>query len=172
MYTYLHTFSRAFVVSSSQLGFASVLALVYCLVQMLVLVGLIVQMAQNQYPIYCDPNALFFLFVAFTFILCGVLHPREIMSVLCGFVYYLAIPTMYMILMIYSICNLHIVSWGTREVKKSPAELQREQQAAERRAAENATTSKKGGSKGLFADAQSQMVVGLNKVRFMVDFVA
>jgi chitin synthase len=113
-----------------QLNFAFLLSLLYCLVQFIVLIGLIVQMARNKDPIYCDPNTMFFLFVTGTLLLCGLLHPREILAVGCGFVYYLSIPTMYLILMIYSFCNLHVVSWGTREVKKSPAEIQKEQEAA------------------------------------------
>jgi chitin synthase len=31
--------------------------------------------------------------------------------------YFLAIPSMSMLLMIYSLGNLHVVSWGTRETK-------------------------------------------------------
>jgi len=131
-----------------QLGAASILSLVYCVVQIIVLIGLIVQMASNEL-LYCDPNAMFFLLVSGTFILCGILHPREILSLVCGIVYYLSIPTMYMILMIYAMCNLHVVSWGTREVKKSPAEIQREQMAAELKKAEEVTkSSKSGGTAG------------------------
>jgi len=38
---------------------------------------------------------------------------------------------MYMLLMIYAMCNLHVVSWGTREVKQTPTEkqMQEEKQA-------------------------------------------
>lgn len=41
----------------------------------------------------------------------------EFTCVIPGILYFLAIPCMYMLLIIYSVCNLHIVSWGTREVK-------------------------------------------------------
>ena len=34
---------------------------------------------------------------------------------------------MYMLLMIYAILNLHVISWGTREVKKSEDELGNEE---------------------------------------------
>ena len=37
-----------------------------------------------------------------------------------GFLYFLAIPSMSMLLMIYSLGNLHVVSWGTRETKIAP----------------------------------------------------
>lgn len=68
--------------------------------------------------IYCNVNALFFFFTAGTFIVCGVLHPGELITLLQGLVYYVAIPTMYMILMLYAVCNLNVISWGTRETKQ------------------------------------------------------
>ena len=63
----------------------------------------------------CHPTTVFFLLIAGVFILSAILHPKEFTNLFKGFTYYLAIPTMYMTLMIYSMCNLHDVSWGTRE---------------------------------------------------------
>ena len=51
----------------------------------------------------------------------ATIHPQEFLCLLHGFTYYLSIPTMYMLLMIYSITNLHVVSWGTREVEQTAA---------------------------------------------------
>jgi hypothetical protein len=110
-----------------QTTFASFLALMYCLVQMLVLVGVLIQIFKPGGPIYCNIHAMFFIFVASTFILCGLFHPQEVIALLSGFTYYLAIPTMYMILMIYAVCNLNNVSWGTREVKQTPSEEKAEE---------------------------------------------
>lgn len=78
-------------------------------------------------PLYCNANGLFFLLVGTTFVLCGLLHPQEITSLVHGFAYYMAIPTMYLILMIYAVCNLHVNSWGTREGEREDAEVQRSQ---------------------------------------------
>ena len=50
------------------------------------------------------------------FALTAILHPREITDILPLSLYYLLIPTTYMILMIYCVFNLDNVSWGTREV--------------------------------------------------------
>ncbi len=41
-----------------------------------------------------------------------------------GMIYFLAIPSMYMLLMMYALTNLHIVSWGTREVKPTKSEAE------------------------------------------------
>ena len=45
-----------------------------------------------------------------------------------GIIYYVTIPSMYLLLVIYSIFNLNDVSWGTRDVpkKKTKAELEEE----------------------------------------------
>jgi len=94
----------------------------------------------------CYPTTVFFLFVTGTFLLCGILHPQEITCVLHGFTYYLAIPTMYMLLVIYSVCNMHVVSWGTREAKQTPTEKQQEQLAEQQRQLEE--QQKKGTSSG------------------------
>lgn len=107
-----------------QIAFALVLSFIYCIVQVLVLIGLIVPIAMSD-PLYCNANAIFFLLVGTTFVLCGLLHPKEIMSLVHGFTYYVAIPTMYLILMIYAVCNLHVISWGTREEKKEDATAKR-----------------------------------------------
>ena len=40
---------------------------------------------------------------------------QESFSLIYGFIYFLSIPSMYMLLTIYAITNLNDVSWGTRE---------------------------------------------------------
>jgi len=43
------------------------------------------------------------------------MHPQEFWALLCGVIYYITIPSMYMLLMIFSVFNMNDVSWGTRE---------------------------------------------------------
>ena len=61
---------------------------------------------------------------------------QEFFCVLHGFLYFLSIPSMSMLLMIYSLGNLHVVSWGTREVpkKKTAEEMEAEKKEAEEEA--------------------------------------
>lgn len=54
------------------------------------------------------------LCLTFSF-LAGLMHPQEFLALLCGVIYYITIPSMYMLLMIYSVFNMNDVSWGTRE---------------------------------------------------------
>ncbi|VDL76918.1 unnamed protein product [Nippostrongylus brasiliensis] len=51
----------------------------------------------------------------FSFMTAAILHPLEFTCIIPGVLYFLAIPCMYMLLPIYSICNLDNVTWGTRE---------------------------------------------------------
>ncbi|XP_060570333.1 chitin synthase chs-2-like [Ruditapes philippinarum] len=102
----------------TQLAYAAVLSTVYSLVMMLVIVGLLKQAADNG---FCSVTTLFLCFVAGVFILAAFIHPQEFWCLLHGFLYFLAIPSMSMLLMLYSIGNLHVVSWGTRETPKPAA---------------------------------------------------
>ena len=61
-------------------------------------------------------------------------------------VYLITIPSMYVLLVVYSFFNLWNVSWGTREVatKKSKAELEKEKKENEQRMAELKKKKKEG----------------------------
>lgn len=64
---------------------------------------------------FLDPSAIFLPSVAVIFIVTGVLHPNEMLNLLHGFLYLVTIPGGYLLLVTYAMCNLHVVSWGTRE---------------------------------------------------------
>ncbi|XP_023932322.1 uncharacterized protein LOC106176561, partial [Lingula anatina] len=100
--------------TKTQLFVAAIMSSIYALVMALVLVSISLQISV-QGP--CSPTALFFFLVAGAFLLAAILHPQEFACVFAGVLYYLLIPSMYLLLFIYSMCNLHVVSWGTREVK-------------------------------------------------------
>ena len=42
-------------------------------------------------------------------------HTQEIGNILFGLLYFLAIPSTSMLLIIYAVANLNVVSWGTRD---------------------------------------------------------
>ncbi|XP_011200587.2 chitin synthase chs-2 isoform X1 [Bactrocera dorsalis] len=96
-----------------QLLLAFVISSLYCLVMMAVLIGIIIQMIDDG-PL--APASLFFLLVFMQIFIAGVVHPQEVGALICGFIYYITIPSMYMLLLIYSVFNMNDVSWGTREV--------------------------------------------------------
>lgn len=63
----------------------------------------------------------------------AILHPQEFWCLPYGVIYYITIPAMYLLLVLYSFFNLHVVSWGTREVpkKKTKQELEEEKKRDE-----------------------------------------
>ncbi|WAR10040.1 CHS2-like protein [Mya arenaria] len=91
---------------------AQVLSLVYALLMMVVVVGLGLNMILEG---LCSPTAIFLFFLLGVFIISAIMHPQEFTNLLHGALYFLSVPSMSMLLMIYSICNMHVVSWGTRE---------------------------------------------------------
>ncbi|XP_034109385.1 chitin synthase chs-2 isoform X1 [Drosophila albomicans] len=95
-----------------QLLIAFVISAIYCLVMMAVLIGIIVQMIEDG-PL--APASLFFLLVAVQITISGLMHPQEFWALICGVIYYITIPSMYMLLMIFSVFNMNDVTWGTRE---------------------------------------------------------
>ena len=97
----------------TQLNIAAILSAIYSLLMMAVVVGTLVQIAEDT---IISPNAVFLLMLLAIFIIAATFHPQEFICLLPGALYFLCIPSGYVILMVYAMCNLHIVSWGTREV--------------------------------------------------------
>jgi chitin synthase len=60
-------------------------------------------------------------------------HPYEFYCLPFCLIYYMTVPSMYLLLVIYSLFNLWNVSWGTREVaqKKTKAEMEAEKKETE-----------------------------------------
>lgn len=98
-----------------QLMAAFIISAVYSLIMMAVMVGVVMQIVEDG---VLHPYSLFFLFVVITNIITGILHPREILALPTGLIYYIAIPSMFMFLVLYSLFNMNDISWGTRENAK------------------------------------------------------
>ncbi|XP_062716312.1 chitin synthase chs-2-like [Aedes albopictus] len=95
-----------------QLMAAFFISAIYSLVMMAVLVGIIIQVMEDG---ILAPSSVFFMAVALQIVVTGLLHPQEMEALPAGLVYYITIPSMYMLLVIYSVFNMNDVSWGTRE---------------------------------------------------------
>ncbi|XP_062604879.1 chitin synthase chs-1-like [Saccostrea cucullata] len=98
----------------TQLLFAAILSTLYSLVMLVVLIGLLKEGVEAQ---FCSVTTVFFCFVAGVFVIAAFLHPKEFTCILHGLLYFLAVPSMSMLLIFYSVGNLHNVNWGTRESK-------------------------------------------------------
>ncbi|KAF7489320.1 Chitin synthase 8 [Sarcoptes scabiei] len=116
--------------NEAQIFVAQVLSAAYCLLMMAVFVGQAIQMTEDGLG---SPSAIFFLSLTGSFIVAGLLHPQEISCLAPLLLYFLSIPCMYLLLILYSLINLNVVTWGTREVqsKKTKKELEEERKAQE-----------------------------------------
>ncbi|XP_041374239.1 chitin synthase chs-2-like [Gigantopelta aegis] len=110
--------------NNAQLGYAAILSIIYALVMMVVLVGLIKQIAENG---FCSVSTIFLVTLAGIFVISAIIHPQEFGCLFHGFLYFLSIPSMSMLLMIFSLTNLQNVSWGTREVKTAAPPVRQQQ---------------------------------------------
>uniref|UniRef100_A0A0L8FPH2 chitin synthase n=2 Tax=Octopus bimaculoides TaxID=37653 RepID=A0A0L8FPH2_OCTBM len=99
--------------TETQLNFAIILTMIYTVVMMTVLAGLCLEIAGS---LFCSTTTIFATLVFMAFVSAALLHPQEFSAIFGGLVFLLAVPTMSIILVIYAMGNLHIVSWGTREV--------------------------------------------------------
>ena len=113
-----------------QIYVAQVMSAAYALLMMAVFVGTAIQMTEDGLS---SPSAIFFCALSGSFVVAALLHPQEISCLAPAPLYLLSIPCMYLLLIIYSLINLNVVTWGTREVqtKKTKKELEEEKKAAE-----------------------------------------
>ncbi|XP_060518963.1 chitin synthase chs-2 isoform X2 [Cylas formicarius] len=116
--------------SNIQLIVAQILSTGYALIMMAVIVGTALQLREDGVG---SPSAIFLIAMTGSFWIAACLHPQEFWCIVPGLIYLLSIPSMYLLLILYSIINLNNVSWGTREVavKKTKKELEEEKKQAE-----------------------------------------
>jgi len=116
--------------SNFQITVAQVLSAIYALLMMAVLVGILLQIDEDG---AFAPTTLMFILLFGSFFIAACAHPQEFGCLPYVVIYYITIPAMYLLLVIYSIFNLHVVSWGTREVpkKKTKQELEEEKKKEE-----------------------------------------
>nr|CAI5838117.1 unnamed protein product [Callosobruchus analis] len=89
---------------NTQLFFASIISGIYGLIMMAVLVGILLQIKDDG---VMAPSSLFFFFVAMEFIITALLHPQEFYCLKYGVIYYVTVPSMYLLLVIYSVFNMN-----------------------------------------------------------------
>ncbi|KAL0119961.1 hypothetical protein PUN28_007970 [Cardiocondyla obscurior] len=109
-----------------QLIVAEIISAIYGLVMVVVLVGIMLQIAEDG---WLAPSSLLFFIVACQMTIAGLLHPQEVTCLFCGIIYYITVPSMYMLLIIFSVFNVHNVTWGTRDSKKPNIVVQDEQKS-------------------------------------------
>lgn len=100
----------------TQLFFAALLSSIYTIVMIIVTVGTLLNVTSEN---VLSPNVLFLIGLFIIFSVSALWHPKEFGCLLHGLLYYVAVPSTFIFLTIYYICNLNIVTWGTRENKQT-----------------------------------------------------
>ncbi|XP_048256022.1 uncharacterized protein LOC124134072 [Haliotis rufescens] len=101
--------------SNIQIGSAAVLTAIYTVVMMIATVGTIISIATENFN---SPNVVFLSGLTAIFIIAGLLHPQEFFCLVYGALYFMVVPSTFILLTVFYLCNLNNVSWGTREVPK------------------------------------------------------
>lgn len=116
--------------SDVQILVAQIMSAAYALLMMAVFVGTAIQMIEDS---VLSPTNIFFLSLLASFFIAALAHPQEFSCFYPIVLYLLCVPSMYLLLMIYSLINLNVVSWGTREIetKKTKAEIEEEKRQQE-----------------------------------------
>ena len=67
---------------------------------------------------------MFIIVVTGIFVFAGLLHPEEFMNLIPGVLYFLCIPSGFLLMFIYAMINMKNVSWGTREMPNKVESMQ------------------------------------------------
>ncbi|XP_076090328.1 chitin synthase chs-2-like [Mytilus galloprovincialis] len=104
---------------------AEIFSAIYSFIMMVVFVGCIIT-AVKQSPFH--PSVIFLCSMVFIFLFAAVIHPWEFSCIFYGLLYFLCVPSGFLLLIIYSLCNMNSVSWGTREVAKKKTQKEKDEE--------------------------------------------
>ncbi|XP_063422773.1 chitin synthase chs-2-like [Mytilus trossulus] len=104
---------------------AEIFSAIYSFIMMVVFVGCIIT-AVKQSPFH--PSVIFLCAMVFIFLFAAVIHPWEFSCIFYGLLYFLCVPSGFLLLIIYSLCNMNSVSWGTREVAKKKTQKEKDEE--------------------------------------------
>ena len=113
--------------TDKQIMVAQLLSFVYAVMMVISFAAIIVNIIMEG-PLTLP--AIGFLATFGSFFLAAILHPQEFGSVFYCVIFMIALPSMFILLNIYSLLNMNIVSWGTREVTK-PEGMEKESKDGE-----------------------------------------
>ncbi|XP_072551649.1 chitin synthase chs-1-like [Salminus brasiliensis] len=99
--------------SDTQIQIAAVMSILYAFLMTGTILSIIGDIVKQQ--TFMTPSGLFLISMTLMYIITAALHPQEFSLVIYGVLYFLCIPSGYLMLAIYSIVNMNNVTWGTRE---------------------------------------------------------
>ncbi|KAL1421020.1 hypothetical protein MTO96_004377 [Rhipicephalus appendiculatus] len=90
-----------------QIIVAQIMSASYALLMMAVLVGTAIQVSEDGVG---SPSAIFLISLSSSFFVAALMHPQEFMCIIPGLLYFLSVPSMYLLLILYSLINLKHLS--------------------------------------------------------------
>ncbi|KAH7726661.1 chitin synthase [Aphelenchoides avenae] len=116
--------------SGVQLFLAKVASVGYAFVMLAVLIATTQQIVLET---LFSPTSAFVMAMVFIFMFASCVHPKEFTNIIYGTVFFLMIPATYVFLQLYSLINLNVINWGTREaVAKATGQHVEKENLAER----------------------------------------
>lgn len=111
--------------SDIQILAAAAITALYAVIMMIATVGTIVSIVTENFG---SPNVVFLTGLTSIFLIAGILHPQEFFCLVYGALYFMVVPSTFILLTIFYLCNLNNVSWGTRETPKKLTKEEEEEQ--------------------------------------------
>ncbi|KAF7637162.1 hypothetical protein Mgra_00003333 [Meloidogyne graminicola] len=116
--------------STIQLAFAKIASVVYAFIMLAVLIATTNQIVLET---VFSPTSMFVLGMVIIFSFASCIHPKEFSNIIFGAIFFLMIPSTYVFLSLYSLINLNVINWGTREaVAKATGQSTYKENVAER----------------------------------------
>ncbi|XP_035508265.1 chitin synthase 1 [Morone saxatilis] len=111
--------------ANTQITIAAIMSVLYAFLMTASLFSIIGDMVIQE--TFLTPTGLFLVSMAIMYMVTAILHPEEFGMIIYGLMYFICIPSGYLLLTIYSLVNMDNVSWGTRESNKGEGEVKKNQ---------------------------------------------
>ncbi|KAA0717532.1 hypothetical protein E1301_Tti021139 [Triplophysa tibetana] len=102
--------------SNFQITIAAIMSVIYAFLMTASFFAIIGDMVKQG--TFITPTGLFLVSSSIMYLVTAILHPQEFTLIIYGLMYFICIPSGYLLLTIYSLVNMDNVSWGTRESNK------------------------------------------------------
>ncbi|XP_049574396.1 chitin synthase 1 [Syngnathus scovelli] len=109
--------------ANNQITIAGIMSVLYAFLMTASFFSIIGDMVMEG--TFLTPTGVFLVSMTIMYSVTAILHPEECGMIIYGLMYFICIPSGYLLLTIYSLVNMHIVTWGTRESNKGGTEVKK-----------------------------------------------
>uniref|UniRef100_A0A3Q1F005 chitin synthase n=1 Tax=Acanthochromis polyacanthus TaxID=80966 RepID=A0A3Q1F005_9TELE len=110
--------------ANTQITIAAIMSILYAFLMTASLFSIIGEMVVQG--TFLTPTGVFLVSMTIMYVVTALLHPEEFTMLIYGLMYFICIPSGYLLLTIYSLVNMNIVTWGTRESNKTEGEVKKQ----------------------------------------------